>query len=159
MSHELTDSQLAEFKDAFDLFDLKRDGKVYLSDLNSLIRSLGRTPPDCDIRTLLENKTVSVRDEQICFVDFLELMTRIFWEKEEHSENEMLNSFAIFDSKNSGLVPIDDFETVLQNLRLADDISWSKIEDFVVEDKSGYKCVHYGDFLKWLKNPLKLHSR
>jgi calmodulin len=45
--------QLAEYRDAFDLFDRDGNGKVSSDELGPLMRSLGSNPPDDHLQDLI----------------------------------------------------------------------------------------------------------
>ena len=47
MADQLTEEQIAEFKEAFSLFDKDGDGAITTKELGAVTRSSGQNPTDC----------------------------------------------------------------------------------------------------------------
>ena len=51
MVHDcLTEEQIGEFQDKFNLFDYDHDGCINTQELGSLLRELGQTPSEADLQ-------------------------------------------------------------------------------------------------------------
>ena len=50
MADQLTEEQIAEFKDAFSLFDKDGDGTITAKDLGTVIKSLGQNPTEEELQ-------------------------------------------------------------------------------------------------------------
>jgi calmodulin len=53
MADKLTADQVAEFKEAFALFDKDGDGTIDIKELGTVMRSLGQTPTDAELRDMI----------------------------------------------------------------------------------------------------------
>jgi calmodulin len=50
MADQLTDEQIAEFKEAFALFDKDGDGTITTKELGTVMRSLGQNPTEAELQ-------------------------------------------------------------------------------------------------------------
>lgn len=50
---QLTEEQIAEFKEAFNLFDKDGDGNITTKELGTCMRSLGQNPTEAEIAELI----------------------------------------------------------------------------------------------------------
>lgn len=54
MSQEqLTEEQIAEFKEAFNLFDREGKGVITTKDLGTIMRALGQNPTEAELQQLI----------------------------------------------------------------------------------------------------------
>ena len=52
MADQLTEEQIAEFKEAFSLFDKDGDGTITTKELGTVMRSLGQNPTEAELQDL-----------------------------------------------------------------------------------------------------------
>uniref|UniRef100_A0A1I8G1N8 Calmodulin n=1 Tax=Macrostomum lignano TaxID=282301 RepID=A0A1I8G1N8_9PLAT len=52
ITSQLTDEQIAEFKEAFGLFDRDGSGSITIRELESIMRSLGQNPSERELKEL-----------------------------------------------------------------------------------------------------------
>ena len=89
----LTDEQIAEFKEAFQIFDKDGDGSITTKELGTVMRSLGQNPSDDKIRQMIIDVDED-NSETIDFKEFLGLMAKKM--KENDSEDELIEAFKMF---------------------------------------------------------------
>ena len=51
----LTEEQIAEFREAFDIFDQDGDGHINVKDFGTVMRSLGFNPSEADIKDMISD--------------------------------------------------------------------------------------------------------
>ena len=56
MADQLTEEQIAEFKEAFSLFDKDGDGTITTKELGTVMRSLGQNPTEAELQDMVCNK-------------------------------------------------------------------------------------------------------
>ena len=93
-------SQIQEFKEAFNMIDQDRDGFIEKDDLKDMFASLGKAPTEDYIDDMLNQAPGALN-----FTMFLTL----FGEKLNGTDAEdvILNAFACFDDEHSGKIHED----------------------------------------------------
>ncbi|KAG4081654.1 calmodulin [Neocallimastix lanati (nom. inval.)] len=86
MADQLTEEQIAEFKEAFSLFDKDGDGSITTKELGTVMRSL----------------------------EFLTMMARKM--KDTDSEEEIKEAFKVFDKDGNGFISAAELRHVMTNL-------------------------------------------
>uniref|UniRef100_A0A2K6QU10 Calmodulin n=2 Tax=Colobinae TaxID=9569 RepID=A0A2K6QU10_RHIRO len=61
MADQLTEEQIAEFKEAFSLFDKDGDGTITTKELGTVMRSLGQNPTEAELQDMINEVDADVR--------------------------------------------------------------------------------------------------
>ena len=67
--------QIAEFTEAFSLFDTNGDGTITIKELGTVMRSLGQNPTEAELQVMI-NEVDADTDGTIDFLEFLTMMAR-----------------------------------------------------------------------------------
>ena len=86
MAEQLTEEQIAEFKEAFSLFDKDGDGTITTKELGTVMRSLGQNPTEAELQDMI-NEVDADGNGTIDFPEFCTLMARKM--KDTDSEEEL----------------------------------------------------------------------
>ncbi len=113
MSDALTEDQIAEFKEAFSLFDKDGDGTITTKELGTVMRSLGQNPTEAELQDMI-NEVDADGNGTIDFPEFLSLMARKM--KETDTEEELMEAFKVFDRDGNGLISAAELRHVMTNL-------------------------------------------
>uniref|UniRef100_A0A665W1R6 Calmodulin 1b n=1 Tax=Echeneis naucrates TaxID=173247 RepID=A0A665W1R6_ECHNA len=67
---QLTEEQIAEFKEAFSLFDKDGDGTITTKELGTVMRSLGQNPTEAELQDMInevdaDGQYTSLTDEEV----------------------------------------------------------------------------------------------
>ena len=109
----LSEDEIFEIKEAFDLFDANKTGMIDPKDLDEAMKSLGldeRSKPIHQLVTEMRNQ----REEGIDFENFLELMTARFSERD--TKEDILKVFKLFDESGEGYIEITGLKKVAKEL-------------------------------------------
>ena len=98
---QLTEEQIAEFKEAFSLFDKDGDGTITTKELGVVMRSLGQNPTEAELQDMI-NEVDADGNGTIDFPEFLTLMNKKM--KNTDSEEEIVEAFKVFDRDGNGFV-------------------------------------------------------
>ena len=86
MADQLTEEQIAEFKEAFSLFDKDGDGTITTKELGTVMRSLGQNPHDQELNDMI-NEIDEDGNGHVDFDEFLIMMSKKM--KENDSDEEL----------------------------------------------------------------------
>ena len=113
MADQLTEEQIAEFKEAFSLFDKDGDGTITTKELGTVMRSLGQNPTEAELQYMI-NEVDSDGNGTIDFPEFLSLMARKM--KDTDTEEELIEAFKVFDRDGNGFISAAELRHVMTNL-------------------------------------------
>uniref|UniRef100_H0WBY2 EF-hand calcium-binding domain-containing protein 11 n=1 Tax=Cavia porcellus TaxID=10141 RepID=H0WBY2_CAVPO len=65
MADRLTEEQIAEFKEAFPLFDKDGDGTITTKELGTVLRSLGQNPTEAELQDMINEVDDMIREADI----------------------------------------------------------------------------------------------
>ena len=68
MADQLTEEQIAEFKEAFSLFDKDGDGTITTKELGTVMRSLGQNPTEAELQDMINEVTWQCKIDEEVFI-------------------------------------------------------------------------------------------
>ncbi|XP_073317374.1 calmodulin-2 isoform X1 [Primulina huaijiensis] len=155
MAEQLTEEQIAEFKEAFSLFDKDGDGCITTKELGTVMRSLGQNPTEAELQDMI-NEVDADQNGTIDFPEFLNLMARKM--KDADSEEELKEAFKVFDKDQNGfisaaetycIIPISQLRHVMTNL--GEKLTDEEVDEMMREaDVDGDGQVNYEEFVRMM---------
>ncbi|KAH7445583.1 hypothetical protein KP509_01G015900 [Ceratopteris richardii] len=146
MAEHLNEDQIAEFKEAFSLFDKDGDGNITMLELGTVMRSLGQDPTDAELQEMI-NEVDADRNGTIDFPEFLGLMARKL--KDTDSEEELREAFKVFDKDQNGYISAAELRSVMANL--GEKLTDEEVDEMIREaDIDGDGQVNYEEFVKMM---------
>merc|ERR1712137_538840 len=110
---DLTDGQIAEFKEAFSLFDKDGDGQITTKELGTVMRSLHQNPTEAELRDMI-SEVDKEGSNAIDFPEFVKMMAKKM--KDTESEEEIIDAFKVFDKNGDGLISAVELRHVMTTL-------------------------------------------
>merc|ERR1711903_157935 len=131
--------QIAEFKEAFSLFDKDGDGTITTKELGTVMRSLGQNPTEAELQDMI-NEVDADGNGTIDFPEFLNLMARKM--KDTDSEEELHEAFKVFDKDGNGTISAAELRHVMTNLgeKLTDEEGEVNARESFREGESALLC-------------------
>lgn len=149
MSDKLSQDKINEFKEAFDIFDINKDGCISHKELGMIMRAIGQNPTDNELMSMVQEVNSDVNKIDIDFQGFVALMAKRM--KDIDTEEEVIEAFRIFDKDGIGLIPVEELVRALA--ANGEKISLSEIQAIVEEadtDNDGY--INYQEFVRSVLN-------
>ena len=146
MVDQLTDEQIAEFKEAFALFDKDGDGTITTKELGTVMRSLGQNPTEAELQDMINEVDVD-GNGTIDFPEFLSLMARKM--KETDTEEELMEAFRVFDRDGNGFISAHELRHVMTNL--GEKLTQEEVDEMIKEaDLDGDGAINYEEFVRMM---------
>lgn len=123
---KLTDEQISEIKEAFQLFD--KDGSGYISskELGMVMRSLGQNPTEQELMDMINEVDVD-GSGTVDFPEFLDMMAKKI--QNTDSAGEVREAFRVFDKMNEGHINVNELRFVLTNINCQ--LTQDEIEELI----------------------------
>ncbi|VFQ65303.1 unnamed protein product [Cuscuta campestris] len=140
--------QIAEFQEAFNLFDKDGDGCITLEELAAVIRSSpDHQNPSEEVLQEMINEADADGNGTIEFPEFLNLMAKKI--KETDAEEELKEAFKVFDKDQNGYISPTELRNVMINL--GEKLSEEDVEEMIQEaDLDGDGQVNFDEFVKMM---------
>ncbi|KAL7480051.1 hypothetical protein ACHAW6_005760 [Cyclotella cf. meneghiniana] len=157
MADQLTEEQIAEFKEAFSLFDKDGDGTITTKELGTVMRSLGQNPTEAELMDMINEVGLSFvfdilpidsdGNGTIDFPEFLTMMARKM--KDTDSEEEILEAFKVFDKDGNGFISAAELRHIMTNL--GEKLTDEEVDEMIREaDIDGDGQINYEEFVKMM---------
>lgn len=135
------------YKEAFLLFDQNKSGSIEVKDLPFVLRALGLTPTEADLKRIDEQL---IDGQQIDYLQFVQIVSNVSLPK--YSAEQIRNAFVAFDPNRygekendgifrverefSGLINVETFKTALMTMGepLSEEEMNEMLKDFPIDD-------------------------
>lgn len=142
---DLTEEQVAEFKEAFIQFDKDGTGKISTRELGAVMRALGQNPTETELQDMIM-EIDNDPNGQIDFNEFCSMMAKQM--RETDTEEEMREAFKIFDRDGDGFISPAELRFVMINL--GEKVTDEEIDEMIREaDFDGDGMINYEEFV-WM---------
>jgi len=113
---ELTDEQIEEFREVFEIFDVDKNGSICPKELGIVMRALGQNPSEAELKEMMEDADDN-GDGVIEFKEFLGLMTVMVNKVDEDKKEEnLLQAFHVFDKDGDGFISCSELKEFFHNI-------------------------------------------
>ena len=129
--------------EVYDIFDTDKSGYIQASELESILKALGRGSSPKEIEEFL-SKVDTDQSGTIERHEFMDAMDELYSIPQTKVE-EVVEAFKIFDKDNSGTISLDEMKKIL--LKYTTDFTESEIEEIfklIDTDQNGF--ISYAEF-------------
>jgi len=153
-AQELTEEQLEEVKEAFNLFDTNHSGTIDVRELKAAMRALGFEMKKEEVRKMLSDIHKEPTDH-IDFHEFVQMMSGKMGERD--TEEEIMKVFMLFDEDNTGFITFRNLKRICTEL--GENLTDGEIQEMIDEaDRDNDGQINPQEFLRVMKkrgdNPL-----
>ncbi|KAI8067425.1 calmodulin, partial [Thamnidium elegans] len=143
---QLTEEQIAEFREAFQLFDKDGDGAITTKELGIVMRSLNLNPTEAELQDMV-NEVDSDGNGHIDFSEFLAMLARKM--KDTDSQEEIQEAFKVFDKDGNGYISAAELRHVMTSL--GEKLTEEEVDEMIREaDIDGDGQINYEEFVKMM---------
>ena len=109
---DIPEEKVAEYKEAFDMFDRNKKGTVSIGDLTKIMKNFGYPMSKEEAKSMISNVDAS-GDGEVDFEEFVMLM-----EKQVHNlgDDPVVNAFRDFDKNDDGKITNHEFRYILTHV-------------------------------------------
>lgn len=109
----MSEEQIAEYKEAFSLFDKDGDGTIDATELGTVMRSLGQNPTESELTDMINEIDI----DHSGTIDFDEFKAMMIAKDENRSpEDDLKEAFKVFDKDNNGFISAKELKEVMTSL-------------------------------------------
>jgi len=144
IDNQLLEEKSREVKEAFDMFDRDKDGKINNNELNNVMKALGYNLTEKEVSEIM-GENDNDNDGKLKFEEVLYLVNNR--SKEIDTEDELIEAFRLFDKEGKGYIGTEEIKHLL--LMLGESMTNEEIEEIITQaDLDGDGKVSYQDFAK-----------
>lgn len=151
MARYLTQEQISEFRECFNLYDKKRNGFISCSDLCTVMRSLGSIPTLQEVDSHLKflNKT---KKDEMEFSEFLIVIHKQL--NNEKPSQEIHAAFKLTDEQSRGLIAASRIKHIL--MHTGENLTQREVDQmFRAANIQSTGFVRYDEFVRLVTLPLQ----
>jgi len=143
----LTDEQMQEIKEAFELFDTDGSGSIDAKELKVAMRALGFEPKQEEITEMITEVDVD-GSGTIEFEEFKIMMVNKIQNRDP--QEEILKAFRLFDDDDTGKISFKNLKRVA--IELGERMTDEELQEMMEEaDRDGDGEVNQDEFLRIMK--------
>merc|ERR1711934_1104878 len=148
MATKMSDKEISECKEAFDLFDADNGGTIDIEELGTAMTALGFAPKKAEIKKMVDDLDKD-GDGTIDFDEFMLLMSGKMSEKD--GKADMLKAFALFDADGKGKISFKNLKAIAAEL--GESMSEGDLQGMMDEaDSDGDGAINESEFLAVMKS-------
>ncbi len=112
---DIPEDMIQEYREAFDLFDLDKNGLISAYEIRKIMKDLGNRLSESEANEIIL-KFDRNGDGLISFEEFVTMIHTRNISVEESNEDAVLKAFKLFDPKNTGKITNETFRIILTKM-------------------------------------------
>jgi len=143
----INEDQIAEFQEAFLLYDQRGDGKIPVSQIGDVMRALGQNPTESEVKKLVNEHRA---DDRVTFEVFLPIMQAICGRSSSDTSDDFIEGLRHFDKDGNGLITSAELRHLLTTL--GEKLSDEEAEQLLAGHEDNQGNINYENFVKTVMN-------
>ncbi|MBC6434237.1 histidine kinase [Nostoc sp. HG1] len=146
----VTEEEVAKLWEAFKVFDEDGSGAISTEELGQVMRSLGQSPSDIELRDMVKQVDVDLSGS----IDFEEFKTLILSQQGDRKSRLKL-AFSVFDEDGTGQITANELHSVMSQFGLTDE----ELQEMIKEvDRDGDASIGFEEFMKLVPEESEISS-
>jgi len=145
--YDLDEETLANYKEAFRMFDRNGDGSITTNELGSVMHSLGCRTTYFELESFV-HQLDDDGNGTIEFDEFVRLMVDRL--QKQTDDDDLRKAFEVFDRDHDGYVSAKDLKLAMRSL--GEKLSEVELREMIKADKDGDGKVNFDEFQSMWKN-------
>ena len=146
----LSEEEICELHEAFNIFDIDSDGSIETSQLGMLMNALKQYPTKEELNKIIKETDIE-HTNQIYFNQFLKIMAKRIKDTKDDEDKYLKSLFLSLDRNNNGLISIHEIRYIVTHS--GENLSEKEIEFLMKEaDTDGDGYISYEEFMMIMKN-------
>ena len=110
---KLSQEEILNYREQFAKFDREGDGTITIHEIGSVMNDMGVYPTETQLQDIMNEFDLD-RNGVLDFNEFIYMMET--YSKQEITEDEILQSFKVFDRDHNGYITRAELESAMKNL-------------------------------------------
>ena len=146
----LSEQEICELHEAFNIFDIDSDGSIETSQLGMLMNALKQYPTKEELDNIIKETDIE-HTNQIYFNQFLKIMAKRIKDTKDDEDKYLKSLFLSLDRNKNGLISIHEIRYIVTHS--GENLSDKEIEFLMKEaDTDGDGYISYEEFMMIMKN-------
>ena len=146
----LSEQEICELHELFNIFDIDSDGSIEASQLGMLMNALKQYPTQEELNQIIKETDID-NTNQIYFNQFLKIMAKRIKDTKDDEDKYLKSLFLSLDRNNNGLISIHEIRYIVTHS--SENLSEKDIEIIMKEaDTDGDGYISYEEFMMIMKN-------
>lgn len=146
----MTEEEVTKLWEAFKVFDADGSGAISTKELGEVMRSLGQSPSDIELRDMIKEVDVDLSGS-IDFEEFKTLMVSAQGDR----QSRLKLAFSVFDEDGSGQITTNELHNVMSLFGLTD----AELDELIKEvDHDGDGSIDFPEFMKLVPEESEITS-
>ncbi|XP_059823424.1 myosin light chain 3, skeletal muscle isoform isoform X5 [Hypanus sabinus] len=139
--------EVADFKEAFLLFDRTGNSKITLSQVADVMRALGQNPTNAEVKKILNNPSAEeMTGKTLDFDQFLPMLQTMANNKDQGSYEDFVEGLRVFDKEGNGTVMGAELRHVLATL--GEKLTEEQVEELLKGQEDSNGCINYEEVVQ-----------
>lgn len=144
---KLSEDQIIETQETFNLFDQRGDGKIAAHQLGDVLRALGQNPTESEIKKCGYGTTP---DARVSFEVFLPILQTVSKNRTIPPLADFIEGFRVFDKEQNNFIASAELRHILTSL--GEKLSDEEVDQLFQGIEDAHGNINYEDFIKMVMN-------
>lgn len=136
----MSEEEVTKLWEAFKVFDADGSGNISANELGQVMRSLGQSPSETDLRDMIKEVDIDLSGS-IDFEEFKTLMVSVQGDR----KSRLKLAFSVFDEDGSGQITTNELHSIMSQFGLTD----QELDEMIKEvDHDGDASIDFQEFMK-----------